>query len=199
MKNKIKRHKYTEEENEFIRKYHEGLSGKELTNLFNQKFDTDISVNELISHKIIRLKLKVANRVAWNKGLKGWQKVKPKHLFKKGNLPKHTQPIGSERINSYGLVIVKVANPKVWKLKHHVIYEKYHGEKLGKRDRVIFLDGNNRNFDISNLQKISNSEQSFLANTNLLGNNPENNKTALLLAKLVSTVKILEKSEVIKK
>ena len=201
MKNKTNRHKYTEEENEFIRKYHEGLTVKELTYLFNQKFGTDVSVNALTRYKTYRLKLKGAKNtgrflkgsIPWNKGLKGWQKVKPSNLFKKGNLPKKTRPIGDERVTRDGFVEVKIAQPKVWKLKHHVIYEKYHNEKIGRWDKVIFLDGNKRNFDISNLKKISNSEQIFLAQTKLLGNNPENNKTALLLAKLTATVKKMEK------
>lgn len=201
MKNKIKHHKYTEEENEFIRKYHEGLSGKELAYLFNQKFGTDISVGGLLKYKTVRLKLKgtkntgmfLKGATPWNKGLKGWQKVKPSHLFKKGHLPKKTRPIGDERVNKDGFVEVKIGMPKVWRLKHHIIYEKHHNEKIGRWDKVIFLDGNNRNFDISNLKKISNSEQTFLAHTKLLGNNPENNKTALLLAKLASTVKRIEK------
>ena len=201
MKNKTNRHKYTEDENEFIRKYHEGLTGKELTYLFNQKFGTDVSVKNLILHKTYRMKLKgtkntgkfLKGSIPWNKGLKGWQKVKPSNLFKKGQLPKQTRPIGDERVTTGGFVEVKIGMPNMWKLKHHVIYEKYHNEKIGRWDKVIFLDGNKRNFDISNLKKISNSEQSFLANAKLLGNNPENNKTALLLAKLTSTVKRIEK------
>lgn len=181
MQNKIKHHKYTEEENEFIRKYHEGLSGKELAYLFNQKFGTDISVGGLLKYKTVRLKLKgtkntgmfLKGATPWNKGL--------------------TRPIGDERVNKDGFVEVKIGMPNVWRLKHHIIYEKHHNEKIGRWDKVIFLDGNNRNFDISNLKKISNSEQTFLAHTKLLGNNPENNKTALLLAKLASTVKRIEK------
>ena len=201
MKNKTNRHKYTEEENEFIRKYHEGLTVKELTYLFNQKFGTDVSVNALTRYKTYRLKLKGAKNtgrflkgsIPWNKGLKGWQKVKPSNLFKKGNLPKKTRPIGDERVTKDGFVEVKIAQPKVWKLKHHIIYEKYHNEKIGRWDKVIFLDGNKRNFDISNLKKISNSEQTFLANNKLWGSNPETNKTVLLLAKLTATVRKIEK------
>ena len=159
MKNKTTRHKYTEDENEFIRKYHEGLTGKELTYLFNQKFGTDVSVNALTRYKTYRMKLKGAKNtgrflkgsIPWNKGLKGWQKVKPSNLFKKGHLPKQTRPIGDERVIQNGFVEVKVGMPRVWKLKHHVIYEKYHNEKIGRWDKVIFLDGNKRNFDISNL------------------------------------------------
>lgn len=46
--------------------------------------------------------------IPWNKGLKGWHKVQPKNLFKKGNLPKQTRPEGSERINKDGFTEVKI-------------------------------------------------------------------------------------------
>ncbi len=200
-KMKNKRHKYTEEENEFIRKNSEGLTGRELTDLFNLRFKCSVSKGALMRYKTVRLKIKgsknegtfLKGNIPWNKGLKGWQKVKPKNLFKKGNLPKTTRPIGSERPNKDGFIEVKIANPGVWRLKHHVIYEKYHNVKIDRWDKVIFLDGNKRNFDINNLEKVSNSEQTYLAKYKLLGNNPEINKTALILAKLTANVKKIEK------
>lgn len=202
MKNKIKRHKYTEEENEFIRKHHKGLTCKELTDMFNQQFGTDLSVKVMTLHKTVRLKLTGAKNtgrflkgnIPWDKGLKGWQKGKVGSWFKKGHLPQKTRPIGDERVNKNGFVEVKIGMPRVWKLKHHLIYEKYYNEKIGRWDKVMFLDGNKRNFDISNLKKVSNSEQSFLANTKLLGHNSENNSTAFLIAKLMTSVKKIEKT-----
>lgn len=191
-----KRHKYTEEENEFIRKSHEGLTGKELTDLFNLKFGCDISKRALMHHKTTTLRLKLKKRIPWNKGLKGWQKAKPKHLFKKGHLPKRTKPIGSEKIDGYGFIKIKVDNLNSWRLKHHVIYEKYHNLKIGKRDKVIFLDGNKRNFDINNLEKISNSEQLYLSSAKLLGDNSELNKAAIVLSKLVNKTKFFEKGKI---
>lgn len=106
-------------------------------------------------------------RIPWNKGLKGWQKNKPEHLFKKGHLPHTAKPLGVEKIDKDGFVRVKVSNESGesnrynrWKLKHHVIWEKYHPDiEIGKDNRVIFLDGNKRNFDISNLELISRREQ----------------------------------------
>ena len=103
----------------------------------------------------------------WNKGLKGWQKIKPKSLFKKGHLPQTTLQIGTERTDKDGFVRVKVNNDRGdknksnrWKLKHHVIYQQHHPDiTIGKDDRIIFLDGNNRNFDINNLELISRREQ----------------------------------------
>lgn len=124
-------------------------------------------------------------RIPWNKGLKGWRKSQPKNLFKKGHLPKQTRPKGSERINENGFVEVKVDLRKKWRLKHHVVYEEYYGEKVVNGDKVLFLDGNRQNFNPKNLSKVSNSEQVCLARSKLLGDDVESNKAAINIAKLI--------------
>lgn len=88
--------------------------------------------------------------------------------FEKHHIPWNTCELGSE-IEERGYIRVKISNhPKNrtrWRLKHHIIYEKYHPNiKIGKTDRVIFLDGNKRNFDINNLKLVSISEQAYIAN-----------------------------------
>lgn len=98
------------------------------------------------------------------------------------------KPIGSEKVNGHGYVIVKVNESNKWRLKHHLVYEKYYGEKLGERDKVIFLDGNKRNFSPKNLVKVSNSEQVCLKSNKLIGKNTELNRLAVTLAKLIITV-----------
>lgn len=124
----------------------------------------------------------------WNKGLKGWQKNKPEHLFKKRHLPRTAKPIGSEKIDKDGYVRTKISNDgsryKVWKLKHHLIYKKYHPDvEIEKDDRIIFLDGNNRNFDIDNLVLVSRREQISLAHFGKL-NDPEETKALISLIRL---------------
>lgn len=133
--------------------------------------------------------------IPWNKGLKGWQKFQPKNLFEKGHLPKQTRPKGSERINKDGFTEIKIDYRNKWRLKHHLVYEDYYGEKLIKGDKVIFLDGNKQNFNPKNLAKVSNSEQVCLARSKLLCDDMELNKAAINLAKLVvSTKKYKNKS-----
>lgn len=134
-------------------------------------------------------------RIPWNKGLKGWRKSQPKNLFKKGHLPKQTRPKGSERINKDGFTEIKTEPVKKWRLKHHVVYEEYYGEKVVKGDKVLFLDGNRQNFNPKNLFKVSNDEQVCLARSKLLCDDMELNKAAINLAKLVvSTKKCKNKS-----
>ena len=50
-----------------------------------------------------------------------------------------------------------------WKPKHVLIWENYHNEKVKENEIVIFLDGNNRNFDINNLKKITRATNATLA------------------------------------
>ncbi len=124
-------------------------------------------------------------RIPWNKGLKGWRKSQPESLFKKGHLPKQTRPEGSERINQYGYIEVKIDYRNKWRLKHHLVYEDYYGEKVGRWDKVIFLDGNRQNFNPKNLVKLSTSEQVCLAKEKMLSDDVELNKAAVSFAKLI--------------
>ena len=89
-------------------------------------------------------------------------------LFKKGHIPWNKVKLGSETEDKDGYIRVKISNHPYfytrWRLKHHIIYEKYNPNiKIGKTDKVIFLDGNKRNFDIHNLKLVSLSEQIALS------------------------------------
>ena len=110
--------------------------------------------------------------IPWNKGKHGV--FSEKAILKMSNAKKgrkcwKSRELGSETEDKCGYIRVKISNhPKShtrWRLKHHIIYEKYHPNiKIGKTDRVIFLDGNKRNFDIHNLKLVSLSEQVYIAN-----------------------------------
>lgn len=95
------------------------------------------------------------------------------------------KPIGSEKLNSRGEVLVKVNENNKWKLKHHIAYESYYGVKVGRWDKVIFLDGNRQNFNPKNLVKLSTGEQFCLAKEKMLSDDVELNKAAINIAKLI--------------
>ena len=95
------------------------------------------------------------------------------------------KPVGSEKLNSRGEVLVKVNENNKWKLKHHIAYESYYGEKVGRWDKVIFLDGNRQNFNPKNLVKLSTGEQFCLAKEKMLSDDVELNKAAINIAKLI--------------
>lgn len=126
-----------------------------------------------------------------NKGKKmsaeTYQKVKGT-MFKKGNIPKNYREVGSERVTVDGYVEVKVAEPNKWKLKSRVLYERYHNVTLKSTDVIIFLDRNRFNFQEDNLIRMSRSELVRYNQDGLYGDNPENNMSAVLLAKLKAKI-----------
>lgn len=91
--------------------------------------------------------------VPWNKGLKGCFGAR-RTSFKKGNLPHNTREMYSERLSKEGYIEIKVGLNR-WISKHRYIWEQYHKKEVPKGKVVIFLDGNNRNFEIENLKLIS--------------------------------------------
>lgn len=99
------------------------------------------------------------------------------------------KPVGSERLNERGYTIVKVNENNKWRLKHHLIYEDYYGEKVGRWDKVIFLDGNRQNFNPKNLVKLSTGEQVCLASGKMLCDDAELNKLAINTARLIVATK----------
>ena len=91
--------------------------------------------------------------VPWCKGTKGVLKPN-KTSFKKGNIPHNTREMYSERLSKDGYIEIKVGINK-WVGKHRYIWEQHYKKKVPKGYAVLFLDGDNRNFEIDNLKIIS--------------------------------------------
>ncbi len=77
-----------------------------------------------------------------------------KTMFKSGNRPHNALPVCAESEDKDGYLMVKIAEPNVWRYKHHIAF----GEPVPKGHKVIFIDGNKRNFELSNLRVVSNAE-----------------------------------------
>lgn len=88
-----------------------------------------------------------------NKGITGYMGAN-RTTFKKGHLPHNTREMYSERLSKDGYIEIKVGRNK-WLGKHRYIWEQYYKKDVPKGYAVIFLDGDNRNFDIDNLKIIS--------------------------------------------
>ena len=118
-----------------------------------------------------------------NKGKKLSDSTKTKlakTMFKSGNRPHNSLPVGAESEDKDGYLIVKIAEPSVWQYKHHIAY----GEPVPKGHKVIFIDGNKRNFDKANLMLVSNAE---LMNRNTMNRYPPE------LVQLLKTLSKLKK------
>jgi len=104
-------------------------------------------------------------QVSHNKGQKMSKEMYEKcrrTMFKPGNKPGNIKKVGAERIDHEGYTYVKLADAD-WVLKHRHIWEQVNGP-VPANHVVIFKDNNMHNFDINNLQMISQADN-MLRNT----------------------------------
>ena len=189
-------HKYTQEEHIFLKKYIPGHTYKEIVEAYNKKFIEPITVSRvkgyMSNHK---LKNGLTGRfkkghIPYNKGLHTPTVGRMGETqFKKGNLPHNTKPIGYERITKDGYIEVKVAmrpgdteNGHNFVLKHRIIYEKANGP-IPKGIKVIFKDGNKRNFELENLSLVTEAENLQLTRLGLRSEIREFTETGILIAR----------------
>ena len=181
--------KYTDEMIEFLKEVTPGKTYKEITELFNKKFNLGVTA-EIIKSFLSRKKIHTGTRgclykkgsIPWNKGKRGCMGAN-KTSFKKGNRPKNWKPIGSERIID-GYTFIKIADPRKWALKHRIIWEEYHKKKIPKGSVIIFADGDKSNLSIDNLICVTKNELKVLNQCRLISSVPELTKTGLNIAKI---------------
>ena len=145
---------------DFLRE-HATLTRRELTDKFNARFGTDLSLNIIKStcrqHKILTGRtgrFEKGNVPLPNARAKGPCKTS----FKKGQRPDNWKPVGHERIDTKdGYIYIKTAEPNVFRLKHCVVWEQHHGE-IPEGCVVAFIDGDKTNLNINNLELITRHE-----------------------------------------
>lgn len=195
-------HKFTDEQIKFIRKIAPGRYAAEITEMVNKHFNLELKVSQIKSCKQNHnIKSGIDSRfqkgiIPANKGKKG--SMSPDQykrcaatMFKKGNIPSNRRPIGSERIDKNGYIIIKIRDGhknKNWISKHRYLYEQAYG-KVPKGHKVIFADGNNRNFNLENLILVSNAEELIMNQRRLFSENGEHTKTGVLIAKVLNKAK----------
>jgi len=81
--------------------------------------------------------------------------------FRTGGRPCNWQPIGSDRTTKEGYMQRKTADTgcsrRDYVPLHHLVW-RMHGREVPRGHALVFIDGNNRNFDIGNLQLLSRAE-----------------------------------------
>lgn len=85
-------------------------------------------------------------------------------MFKKGQPSINRRPVGSERVNIYGYIEIKVAEPNKWRLKHRVIWEQIHGP-IPPGHNVQFRNHNRLDVSPENLYLISRRDQFMKENS----------------------------------
>ena len=187
--NRVK-HRWTKEEKEYISEITPGRHYKEILEMMNDKFEYQFTY-EQVKSAIIRFNLKTGfngrfekGHVPANKGTKGIMKPN-KTSFKKGNVNWNKKTIGSERVRFDGYTEIKVAGSKRWRLKHRVMYEKYHNVVLNPKQLVIFADRDKSNMSKENLLLVDNNQLLILNQNGLINENRELTKTGLNIANII--------------
>lgn len=196
-------HFYTTEEIQFLRDNVKGITLKELTERFNQHFDTNISEHAISMQKtkyglksgIVGGQFKKGSIPA-NKGKKMdprvYEAVKGT-MFKPGRKPRNTDPIGTEKLLSDGYVWVKVDDkPKVpkninWRQKHKLLWEQEYGP-VPDGSVVIFKDGDPTHIELDNLECVTKSQLLILNKKKLIHSDKQITETGIAVAKLIDAV-----------
>jgi hypothetical protein len=163
----MKQHHYTPEERQFLKDNVAGRSYAELTDMFNRKFNLSCSV--------IMIK-----NISSYFGLKNG-------ILSKFHIVGHYDrcPIGQENIcNSKGYILVKIANPSVWRYKHKLVWEAANGP-VPEGHVILFADGNKLNINLDNLLLVSTQELAVMNKRHLIFPAAGLTKCGLMIAKFI--------------
>lgn len=187
---------FKKEHKNFIKVNVKGISNKKLTDMLNQKFNTTFTVDQVKRWKNnhgLSSGLKGSEGVAPpNKGTKGLYNVGGnKTSFKKGNVPANYKPVGTERVDRDGYVLIKVSDKgewhERWRHKHKVIWEQANGP-IPEGHVIIFLDRNKQNITLENLQLITQSQLARMNYNHLFYKDPELTKTGTVIADIFNKI-----------
>lgn len=196
------RHNWSEEEKQFLRDNIKGKLRIEVQEMFYEHFGVNLSKNQL-SSMIKKLGLTSGIDTRFKKGMPAHNKGKKMEIdiyskcsgtmFKPGNKPKNTDPIGTEKILADGYVWVKIDDkPKVpkrknWKQKHKLLWEREYGP-VPKDSVVIFKDGDPTHIELSNLECVTRSQLLILNKQKLICKDKELTEAGIAVARLIDTV-----------
>lgn len=191
---------YTAEQLDYV-KSNCTLERKELTKRFNEKFNTNISIDN-ISGLCKRNKWKTGRTgcfekgsVPPNKGTKGLTGAN-RTSFKKGQSPWNKEPIGYERIDKKdGYIHIKIAEPNIFALKHRHIWEKHFGPVPDKHV-IAFKNQDKSDCRIENLILMKKSEMLRYSQSFHKLANPITNETCMIMAKVKTKACQLKKEDV---
>jgi hypothetical protein len=197
------------EQDAFIRANAKYLFNQDLADLVNKTFGLNVSASQVKNYKRNhQIKSEVTGHFQKghdpaNKGTKGLYNVGGnKTSFKKGQKAHNYKPVGTERIDRDGYVLVKISDDgpwhKRWRHKHKVIWEKANGP-LPKGHKLIFLDGDKQNITTDNLQLVSDAQLARLNQNHLISDNPEFTKTGIIIADIYAKIGRRKKSKGVKK
>lgn len=164
----------------------EGLTDEELEKEINRaNAITKVAEAATKNHKIRsgRTGRIEKGHVPWNKGKPFDCPGREATQFKKGQMPHNYHPVGTEVVRTDGYLQVKVADPKTWKLKHHLVWEEANGP-IPKGHMIVFLNQDKTDTRLENLKLVKRSLMAIANKNGLIREDAEHTKTGLLIAEV---------------
>jgi len=196
---------FTKEQKEFIKENVKGLLNQELAQLVNKTFGLSITTKQMNTWKKnhgltsgLDKRFRKGSTPP-NKGTKGVYNIGGnKTSFKKGNKPLNYKPVGTERIDRDGYVLIKVQDDgpwhKRWKHKHKVLWEEANGP-IPSGHKILFADQNRQNISLDNLVLVSDKQMATLNRKGLISNEAELTKTGIIIANIYQKIGERKKSK----
>lgn len=189
--------RYTKEFTDALRELVKTHTIKEATGILEKRFGMQLGPKALkglmrrLGISTGRTGRFTAGHTPANKGLEMSAEVREKirgTWFRKGCKSMNSLPVGTEVFRD-GYVLLKLRDGAElkqwgrWVLKHRYVWEQAHGP-IPEGMMVIFLDGNTRNCELSNLALVSKAENAMLNTKKLRSQNAQATKVAITVAKL---------------
>ena len=194
-KNGVQPHIWSEEEKKYLKEIVTGRSYKDINKMMNDKFEYQFTESQ-IKGALRRYGLNTGltgqftkAHTPWNKGKRGLNIGGKETQFQKGHQSINHRKVGSERITVDGYTEIKVAEPNKWRLKHRVMYEKYHNVKLDPKQLIIFADRDKSNMSKENLLLVDNNQLLVLNRNKLINEDAELTKVGVNVANLIIKIK----------
>ncbi len=197
--------KYPPEMREYIRSITPGRTKNEIAKMVSEHFGIEFTY-AMCKGYMARNDLRCSNDGRFLKGNVPYNKDKRMSkeqyekckgtMFKKGNIPANRMEVGEYTHTTDGYLIRKVkeegSQRERFEFVHRATWEKYNGP-IPKGKKIIFLDNNKDNCDISNLALVDGSELLQLSRKGFRSDEAELTKAGLLTVKLNAKVKSVKK------
>lgn len=196
---------FNSEQEEFIRTHAHGLSNQALTELVNDNFKLNVTRQQI---KTFKKNHKISSgltgrfqkgHIPINKGKRGlYNKGGNRTSFKPGVRPNNYKPVGTERIDRDGYLLIKVNDDgpwhKRWRHKHKVLWEAVNGP-VPKGHCLIFLDSNKENIVLGNLQLITRKKLARMNQNKLITKDANLTRTGLIIADIYEKISDRKKKQ----
>ena len=201
---------------QFIHDHSHGTKVNQLTKMFNERFKLNYSFQQITSLRYrigcksgIDCSFKKGERrspstefkkghLSWNKGTKGLTKAN-ETSFAVGRKPHNMHPVGTIMMRGDGYIWIKlketIPSRFGWRQLHLHRWEETYGP-IPKGHKIIFLDSDRTNCELSNLMMITDGQMATLNKHNLIKKDPELTKTGVIIAELISKTYQVQTSKI---